>query len=69
MVQRRINPAMFKAVQYGVRKEDSLIDYEEVERLAKEHKPKMIIVVFGLSAHCRLARFRKSRIVSARILW
>src|SRR5882724_6336500 len=33
----------FKAVQYGVRAQDGLIDYEEVEKLAKEHKPKMII--------------------------
>ncbi len=50
----------FKAVQYGVRKEDSLIDYEEVERLAGEHKPKLIIA--GGSAYCRVidfARFRK----------
>ncbi len=50
----------FKAVQYGVRKEDSLIDYEEVERLAKEHKPKLIIA--GFSAYPRIvdwARFRK----------
>jgi glycine hydroxymethyltransferase len=50
----------FKAVQYGVRKEDSLIDYEEVERLAKEHSPKLIIA--GFSAYPRIvdwARFRK----------
>ncbi|MDX1975942.1 MAG: serine hydroxymethyltransferase [Rickettsiales bacterium] len=49
----------FKAVQYGVRKEDSLIDYEEAERLAKEHKPKLIIA--GFSAYSRVvdwARFR-----------
>src|SRR6476660_5258869 len=37
----------FKAIQYGVRKEDGLIDYEEVERLATEHKPKMIIAGFS----------------------
>ncbi len=50
----------FKAMQYGVRKEDSLIDYEEVERLAKEHSPKLIIA--GFSAYPRIvdwARFRK----------
>lgn len=50
----------FNAVQYGVRKEDSLIDYEEAERLAKEHKPKMVIA--GASAYPRVidwARFRK----------
>jgi glycine hydroxymethyltransferase len=41
----------FKAVQYGVRREDSRIDYEEVERLAQEHKPKLIIA--GFSAYPR----------------
>jgi glycine hydroxymethyltransferase len=49
----------FNAVQYGVRQEDSLIDYDEVERLAKEHKPKLIIA--GFSAYPRVidwARFR-----------
>ena len=49
----------FKAVQYGVKKENSLIDYEEVERLANEHKPKLIIA--GFSAYPRVidwARFR-----------
>ncbi len=49
----------FKAVQYGVRREDSLVDYDEVERLAQEHKPKMIIA--GFSAYPReldWARFR-----------
>jgi glycine hydroxymethyltransferase len=49
----------FKAVQYGVRREDFLIDYDEVERLALEHKPKLIIA--GFSAYPReidWARFR-----------
>ena len=56
-------PAMsgkwFKAVQYGVRRADSLVDYDEVERLALEHKPKLIIA--GFSAYPReldWARFR-----------
>jgi glycine hydroxymethyltransferase len=50
----------FKAIQYGVRPEDALIDYDEVEKLAREHKPKMIIA--GASAYPRqidFARFRK----------
>jgi len=50
----------FNAVQYGVRESDSLIDYDEVERLAKEHKPQMIIA--GASAYPRqidFARFRE----------
>ena len=56
-------PAMsgkwFKAVQYGVRRNDHLIDFDEVERLAKEHRPKLIIT--GGSAyprHIDFARFR-----------
>jgi glycine hydroxymethyltransferase len=50
----------FNAVQYGVRQSDGLVDYDEVERLAKEHKPKLIIT--GWSAYPRtldFARFRK----------
>jgi glycine hydroxymethyltransferase len=30
-------------VQYGVRRDDGLIDYDEVERLAAEHRPRMVI--------------------------
>jgi len=50
----------FNAVQYGVRREDSLIDFDEVEQLAREHKPSIIIA--GGSAYPRVidfARFRK----------
>ena len=50
----------FNAVQYGVRREDALIDFDEVERLAHEHKPKLIIT--GGSAYPRqidFARFRE----------
>lgn len=50
----------FNAVQYGVRAEDGLIDMDEVEKLALEHKPKLIIA--GASAYPRVidfARFRK----------
>ncbi len=49
----------FNAVQYGVRQDDHLVDFDEVERLAKEHRPKMIIA--GGSAYPRhfdFARFR-----------
>lgn len=56
-------PAMsgkwFNAVQYGVRPDDHLIDFDQVERLAKEHKPRLIIA--GGSAyprHIDFARFR-----------
>ncbi len=50
----------FNAVPYGVRKDDHRIDYDEVERLAKENQPKMIVA--GGSAYPRqidFARFRK----------
>ncbi|MGD9917219.1 MAG: serine hydroxymethyltransferase [Paenirhodobacter sp.] len=50
----------FHAVQYGVRKQDSRIDYDEVRALAKEHQPKLIIA--GGSAIPRqidFAEFRK----------
>ena len=52
----------FNAVQYGVRKEDGLIDFEEVERLAKEHKPKLIIA--GGSAYPRAINFAKFRAIA-----
>ena len=50
----------FKSVQYGVRADDHRIDFDEVEKLAREHKPKLIIA--GGSAYPRqidFARFRK----------
>lgn len=50
----------FNAVQYGVRREDNLLDYDQVEALAKEHKPALIIA--GGSAIPRtidFARFRE----------
>ncbi len=56
-------PAMsgkwFNAIQYGVRPDDHLIDFDQVEQLAKEHRPKLIIA--GGSAyprHIDFARFR-----------
>lgn len=48
---------MYKFVAYGVRKEDERIDYEEIERLAKEHKPKMIVA--GASAYSRIIDFER----------
>jgi glycine hydroxymethyltransferase len=49
----------FKALQYGLKPEDGTIDYDQVEQLAKEHRPKMIVA--GFSAYSRVvdwARFR-----------
>jgi glycine hydroxymethyltransferase len=50
----------FNAVQYGVRRDDHLVDFDEVARLAKEHRPRLIIA--GGSAYPRhfdFARFRQ----------
>ncbi len=59
-------PAMsgkwFNAVQYGVRREDGLLDYEELERLARESKPKLIIA--GGSAYPRTIDFARIRRVA-----
>lgn len=49
-------------VQYGVRREDALIDFEEVERLAAEHKPK--IIVAGGSAYPRVIDFERFRAIA-----
>lgn len=52
----------YKFVPYGVRKEDELIDYEELQRLALEHEPKMIIA--GASAYPRIIDFARFRQVA-----
>ncbi len=49
----------FNAVQYGVRKQDSQIDYDQIQQLATEHQPKMIIA--GGSAIPRIIDFAKMR--------
>ena len=50
---------IYNAVQYNVRKQDALIDFEEVEALAKEHNPKIIIA--GGSAYPRVPDFKRFR--------
>ena len=49
----------FKVVPYGVRRDDQRIDMDEVERLAEEHKPKVIVA--GGSAYPRIIDFRRFR--------
>ena len=49
----------FKVVAYHVKKDDELIDYDEMERLAEEHKPRMIIC--GASAYSRVIDFKRIR--------
>ncbi|MGH7153231.1 MAG: serine hydroxymethyltransferase, partial [Acetobacteraceae bacterium] len=52
----------FRAVQYGVRREDGLLDYEELERLARAERPKLIIA--GGSAYPRFIDFPRIRRVA-----
>lgn len=52
----------FNAVQYGVKPDDHLIDYDEVERLAREHRPTMIIA--GGSAYPRVIDFARFRAIA-----
>jgi len=47
----------FKAVQYGVRPEDGRIDYEQMEALAREHRPRLIVA--GASAYPRVIDFAR----------
>lgn len=58
--QRTISGMWLKSVQYGIRLDDGLIDYDQMESLAREHKPKLIIA--GISSYPRIvdwSRFRK----------
>jgi len=50
---------LYNIVAYGVREEDSLLDYDELERLANEHKPKVILA--GWSAYPRQLDFQRFR--------
>ncbi len=50
---------LYKAFSYGVDRKTELLDYDEVERLAMEHKPKMIIC--GYSAYSRVLDFTRFR--------
>ena len=62
-------PAMsgkwYNAVQYGVRREDALIDYDQVAAMATEHKPKLIIA--GGSAYPRSIDFAKFRDIATSV--
>ena len=49
----------FKVVPYGVRREDQLLDYDEIERIARANRPKLIIA--GGTAYSRIWDFRRFR--------
>jgi glycine hydroxymethyltransferase len=53
---------LFNAVQYGVHADTGLLDYEQLESLAREHKPKMIIA--GFSAYSRVLDWQRFRAVA-----
>ncbi len=55
----------FNAIQYGINPDTSLIDYDEVEKLAIEHKPSMIIA--GGSAYPRNIDFKKFRDIADKV--
>jgi glycine hydroxymethyltransferase len=55
----------FKVVAYGVRQEDERIDYDEMERVAVENKPRMIIC--GASAYSRVIDFKRIREISDKV--
>ena len=56
---------MFNAVSYGVRREDARIDLDEVERLARTHRPKLIIA--GGSAYPRIIDFARFRAIADKL--
>jgi glycine hydroxymethyltransferase len=56
---------LYTIVPYGVRKEDERLDYDEFEKLADQHKPKMIIV--GASAYPRVFDFPRMAAVAKRV--
>lgn len=55
----------WNAVQYGVRAEDGLIDYDEVETLAREHRPR--VIVCGATAYPRVIDFERFRAIADQV--
>lgn len=56
---------LYNAVQYGIDTSTGLIDYDEVERLALEHKPKMIVA--GFSAYSKTLDFPRFRAIADKV--
>jgi glycine hydroxymethyltransferase len=50
---------MYNAIQYGLDNDTGLIDYDQVEKLAREHKPKMIVA--GFSAYSQIVDWQRFR--------
>ncbi len=60
--QRTISGMWLKSVQYGIRTEDGLIDYDQALELAREHKPKLIVA--GISSYPRIVDWHKFRAIA-----
>ncbi len=56
---------LYRVVPYGVREQDERLDYEELERLAREHLPKLIVV--GASAYPRIIDFERIALVAKEV--
>lgn len=56
---------IYNAVQYGLNTETGEVDYDEVERLAKEHKPKMIVA--GFSAYSQIMDWQRFRDIADQV--
>ena len=60
-----VSGRIYKAVQYGLNTETEEIDYDEAERLALEHKPKLIMT--GFSAYSRVVDWQRFRDIADRV--
>jgi len=60
-----VSGKLFKAVQYGVKPEDGRIDYDQVDALAREHRPRLIVA--GASAYPRVIDFERFAKISAEV--
>ena len=60
-----ISGKLFNFIQYGVDKKTNLIDYNEIERLAKRYRPK--IIVSGATAYSRIIKFKKIHQIAHKI--
>jgi glycine hydroxymethyltransferase len=63
--QANFSGKFFKVVSYGVQEKSKLMDYDQVEDLAKKHKPKMIVA--GASAYPRVIDFHRFREIASRV--
>lgn len=62
---RTISGMWLNSVQYGIREDDGLIDYDQAEALALEHKPKLIVA--GISSYPRIVDWKKFREIADKV--